>query len=401
MLTIKKENLFIKNINAAINTTIDINLETVPSHYIFFDIETTGLKKESTFVYFIGCIYFQDHHWNLIQFFNEDGCSEKEILASFFSLLSKDSCLIHYNGTRFDVPYLDYRRKLYGFDINLYNFSHIDLYKEFSKFSKLLLLSQKKQKDIENFFGIKREDKLSGKQLISVYHSYLNEKTEELFSLLTLHNNDDLLGLFSLFTCFLPYEFLSCITCLDNHNFSINAISKNTTSKNAASENTVSKSTLLKNNMANTNVDTALSLSFSLPLSLPKEIRRKKDGIYFHIEKNNGIFSFPIRKTELKFFYPNYKDYYYLTEEDYAIHKSIAQYVDKNYRRKATAKTCYQRKESEFFPIFPTFPKNNLDSFEQFRINYTDKQIYIEYTENLSNDFWKLYIHSYYLHLMK
>lgn len=57
------------------------------------------------------------------------------------------------------------------------------------------------------------------------------------------------------------------------------------------------------------------------------------------------------------------KDYYYLPKEDRAIHRSIACYVDKAYRQKATAATCYIRQEGIFLPSFwhftaPTFRKS-------------------------------------------
>ena len=41
-----------------------------------------------------------------------------------------------------------------------------------------------------------------------------------------------------------------------------------------------------------------------------------------------------IYQGELKHFYPNYREYYYLPHEDRAIHKSVALYVDRNFRTK-------------------------------------------------------------------
>lgn len=357
MFIVKKELSYIEN----------KTLSLIPSNYIFFDIETTGLKKETRLVYLIGCIYFKDNTWNFIQFFNDDGNSEEEIIHNFFSLLYSDTCLVHYNGIRFDVPYIDYKRKLYKFKTNLYNFSQLDLYCEFSKLKNILMLDGRKQKDLERFFGLSRKDQLSGGELIHVYQSYLKTQNQKLLSLLLLHNEDDILGLLSLLIYFLPYS------KLNNGKFTIKNLTKTT--------------------------DT-LTVFFSIPLALPREFRKKKEGIYFKIEKKSGIFSLPILRQELKFFYPNYRDYYYLPAEDYAIHKSIAQFVEKDYRKKATAKTCYQKKEGEFLPICKTFPKESLAPLEQFRTEYSDKQIYIEYKKELPVDFWKLYINSYYLSLL-
>ena len=49
---------------------------------------------------------------------------------------------------------------------------------------------------------------------------------------------------------------------------------------------------------------------------------------------------------QLKHFYPDYRDYYYLPFEDTAIHRSVGEYVDRSARKKATAKTCYTKKRA-------------------------------------------------------
>ena len=52
-----------------------------------------------------------------------------------------------------------------------------------------------KQKAVEAFLGISREDIYTGGQLIDVYRQYLYTKSEELLRLLLLHNEDDLKGM--------------------------------------------------------------------------------------------------------------------------------------------------------------------------------------------------------------
>ncbi|MDO4961689.1 MAG: hypothetical protein Q4E57_07555, partial [Eubacteriales bacterium] len=53
---------------------------------------------------------------------------------------------------------------------------------------------------------------------------------------------------------------------------------------------------------------------------------------------------------ELRSFYADYKNYYYLPAEDMAVHKSVGEFVDKKARRQATARTCYQRVKGLFIP---------------------------------------------------
>ena len=71
----------------------------------------------------------------------------------------------------------------------------------------------------------------------------------------------------------------------------------------------------------------------------------------------------------------NYKDYYYLPEEDTAIHKSVAFYVDKNYRTKAKAATCYSKKTGCFLP------QHQVVVSPYFKLEYHDKITYFELTD--------------------
>ena len=60
--------------------------------------------------------------------------------------------------------------------------------------------------------------------------------------------------------------------------------------------------------------------------------------------------SIRVYKGTLKYYYPNYKDYYYLIYEDTTIHKGVGEFVDKDARIKATKETCYTKKDSVFLP---------------------------------------------------
>ena len=42
------------------------------SKLVFFDIETTGFAADSTYLYLIGCAYYKDGSFQLIQWFCED-----------------------------------------------------------------------------------------------------------------------------------------------------------------------------------------------------------------------------------------------------------------------------------------------------------------------------------------
>ena len=46
------------------------------------------------------------------------------------------------------------------------------------------------------------------------------------------------------------------------------------------------------------------------------------------------------------------KEYFYLPAEDTAVHKSVASYVDKEFRQKATKDTCYIKQNGDFLPAY-------------------------------------------------
>ena len=55
----------------------------------------------------------------------------------------------------------------------------------------------------------------------------------------------------------------------------------------------------------------------------------------------------PFYEGELKYFFKDYKSYYYLKYEDTAVHSSVAEWVDKEAKEKCKPGTAYQKKNGE------------------------------------------------------
>ena len=89
--------------------------------------------------------------------------------------------------------------------------------------------------------------------------------------------------------------------------------------------------------------------------------------------------------NKLKYYFENYKEYYYLPEEDMAIHKSLAIYVDKKFRVKATPTTSYTYVELDTILKSPKDFNNWLNSL--YILPYliimkkTDKLVFIHLYE--------------------
>ena len=319
---------------------------------LFFDIETTGFSPETTVVYLIGCVYYSEGSFKSIQWFADDRHSEANILESFFHHLENYKVLVHFNGEGFDIPYILKKCRQYQLDFNFDHIESIDIYKKIKPYKRFLKLDNLKQKTIEQFLGVQREDKYSGGELIQIYGNYLRSKyhnnlqDEELLNLLLLHNEEDIEGLLDV-TDILNYS--------DLFNKSIEVVSVSLTEEE-------------------------LILNVHLECSLPKRISFGNEQCYFIAYGENGTIKVKLYKNELKFFYNNYKDYYYLPEEDTAIHKSVAFYVDKDFRTKAKAANCYSKKTGSFVPQY----KEMITPY--FKIDYFDKITYVETTKDFINN---------------
>lgn len=337
---------------------------------VFFDIETTGFSPKTSALYLIGVLYNERGNWHIKQWFADDYTSEKEILTHFFDFLKNYHYLIHYNGLGFDIPFLKEKCSQYEMFAEyemIDKISQIDIYKRIFPHKKKLKIENIKQKTIESFLHIHREDPYHGRELIKVYRNYLKQKQAKntleanaLLSPLILHNEEDLSGM-------LNFSGILHLTDLLDGKMDFSSISMTVDEKK-------------------------LTVTAILPSSMPCSLSYKGIKDLLTIEENIltlQIFSY---QGELKFFYENYKDYYYLPIEDTAIHKSVAAFVDKDYRQKAKRENCYQRKEGIFFPVYHSC------SMPLFRTEYKDTISYFLYEENfIPNTEWITdYLHGYF-----
>lgn len=322
-----------------------------PSDCLFFDIETTGFAVRTTHVYLIGCIFHSGQQWMCTQWFAQTHEEEKEVIAAFFHFMQNYKVLIHFNGEGFDIPYLRQKAELLHITPHFEHLISIDLFRVVSSCKKFLKLENYKQKSIEKFLGVEREDQYNGGELINVYTEYQKTQDSEAYHLLLLHNSDDISGL----TCLLP---ILTYTCLLNGAFTLDSI---------------------------TQMPEEIIFNCRLACEVPKRVSLGYKDFYITAYGTNLKLRVKIYSSELKYFYSNYHDYYYLPAEDMAMHKSVAFYVDKDFRTKAKAANCYSRKTGTFIPqlseIVPTY----------FKVDYYDKTMYIELTEDLLNDTDLLY----------
>ena len=338
--------------------------------FLFFDIETTGFSKDNTILYLIGCGYFIENGFQFIQWFNDDGTSEEEILLAFHDILKqKDWQLVTFNGNSFDIPYLKRHYELNELPCDIESFPSLDFYQFLKPFQSLFQMTHGKQKDWEHFLELYREDIYDGGQLIAVYKEYLMNKEEALLHNLLLHNEEDLLGMKYLLPLFSYRMLLSKDLSLIQVSPGESLFEKGTGS---------------------------IAISCKLPLALPKPLNFSTSIGSISTDKNDSsilIISLPYIEETLKHFFKDYRNYYYLPEEDRAVHKSVGCYVERKYRRAAKASTCYIKKEGIFLPIPKTQKHYGIqierypyqDSFPLYKREFKSPRSFAEF-DNLFSD---------------
>lgn len=322
---------------------------------LFVDIETTGLSAAYSSIYLMGCCFFQNGEWQIRQWLCEKDEEEAELLNAFYKHLSSYSILIHFNGNQFDLPFIIKRAQKYDIPISFDTMEGVDLYKRIFPYRHFLRLANCKQKTLEEFLDIRRKDEYSGGELIHIYKQFCKEPTDDAMELLLLHNRDDVYGMLRLLPILSYADFF-------NEPLTVRKVETNTT-KDAFGK-----------------PQKELLLYFTLTTRLPKPISCHGNDCYFTGKNTDGMIKVPIFCEEMKYFYSDYKNYYYLPHEDMAIHKSVSMYVDPAFREQANASTCYTRKTGEYLPQWDVL-------FEPFfKREYDSKHLFFELNDEFKNN---------------
>lgn len=178
---------------------------------LFFDIECTGLSPKNSFIYLIGCAQRKGNEITLTQFFATDYDDEKQILIKFEEYLKDFNIVLGYNSTRFDEPFIQTRYQKYGLETRLGKIKHKDMYLTTTKAKCLLNLPNYKQKTLEEFLGLNREDKYNGGELIPVYQSFVETGDLKAKELVLLHNHEDVKGMIHVIDILSYSDLLKCV----------------------------------------------------------------------------------------------------------------------------------------------------------------------------------------------
>lgn len=334
---------------------------SLSSDTLLFDIETTGLSADTSYLYLIGAICLEDGEPTLLQWFCDEYSEEKEVLSSFRDFIKNYTRLVHYNGTGFDIPYLNKKFKRHCLSYVIDTEGTLDIYKLLLPFRKHTCFPDFKQKTIEQCAGFTRTDTFSGGDLTDVYAAYAgkyrlatltgnSEDADALRYVMLLHNHDDLIGLF----------FLYNKTKLDD--FFTGHL----------------QPSVIK-------LEQGLLYTFDFPL-LPFPISLMQNECVFTVTEKETDLLLPFYDGELKYFFKDYRNYYFLKYEDTAVHASIAEWVDKEAKEKCKPSTAFQKKAGTFLalPFHKPEQKEELTEFPMFYQEYKTLPAYIEFNAGLA-----------------
>lgn len=420
-----------------------------PDRILALDIETTGLSPQQNAIYLIGCAYREDGVWRLIQWFDETGTGESDILTSFLLFAKKYDTLLHYNGARFDLPFLSARIVHNGLQLlpGAENFpadrKSVDLYKLLQPYKKLFSLPDLRQQTVEQFVGTGRTEDRSGKDLVRIYRAYaaaelaacstrtnaqeeihrdldrakriamveqmleqnslytelsLTETASDpetkagrasMRSMLLEHNAADTAGLIAI-SDLLAWNDLFCAE-LDVYKAQAN------TYRNADGDPVQELIMYAHADVIPETAGGAAAESFWSSAEALPPITANADGAYLTVNGRRITIKVPIYNGRIYYYYANYKDYYYLPELDQAIHKSISTFVDESRRVQATPRTCYTAKVGSFLPEWKLLHE------PVFRREYDEKGAWFEFTQEMKRDkaFFSEYAGHVYRHILR
>lgn len=290
-----------------------------------FDIETTGFSAARTSLYLIGCAARKENLLIVDQFFAETPADESDVLHAFLDYLQNFDTIITFNGIGFDIPYLTNKCQKYKIPEPFSAYEYVDIYKMISGFRFLFALPNLKQKTVEQFIGLEREDAYNGGELIDVYKACQKNPDKKLISLLKQHNYEDVIDMPKL---------LSVLSYVKLFEGAFNVTS------------------ICANESVSYDGKPCREILFSMQniFPVPKRVSCHYEDFHLVVDTDQTTLCVRLYTGELKYFLSDYKNYWYLPEEDLAIPSSLAASIPKERRKKLPQEPAIKKRMPFLFP---------------------------------------------------
>ncbi|MCR4672445.1 MAG: ribonuclease H-like domain-containing protein [Lachnospiraceae bacterium] len=320
---------------------------------ILVNIETTGLRPSSCFVFMAGWAVLAEGcegsslEMNCRTLLAEARRDEEALLGALREAISGSRRLVLFGAYSFVLRFLSERWNTYEDGDFLPSGTEVlCLQKMLAPWKERLRLSSLRKYDIENRLGFRRSDRISGEELVKKYSEWEKERTENCRERLLAHSQEDLRSLAFMSRCLVFNDFA------ESPDGSLEELSLPDSG--------------------------TLCVRLSMPYEFPCSASWENGYALISFTGRTSGFHIACFKGTLKYFFPGkVSNYYYLPDEDCAVHKSVARFVDRDHRVKASPATCYSKREGVFLPL----PENSPYSLEYpvFTPEYRSHLSYAEF----------------------
>lgn len=353
----------------------EAELKYLDENTCLLDIETTGLSPNYCHIYMIGLSRITGDIENIKSgdnisvritlLFAEDPSEEEDILLEFSDYSKNTKQFITFNGLTFDFPFIKSRFNKYGMDYDYKKYNQIDIYKKCKGLKSLLKLNNLKQKTIEAFLGIEREDKYSGGELIEQYKTYTKTGDKELYNNLITHNLEDVQGMVDLLVILRYTDIVDIIDW--------KAVPKITYSDN----------------------EKEITTTLPLKYPIPKRLVLRKEYYYIILEDSRVKALLSPKDTKMKYYLKNFRDYSYIPNEGIIIPNKLLNPANKKNAVPAKKENCFVEKKGLFLPVLD---KTMFEEDKLYRESYSDKECYIDIIDKTDDS---VYIKNYIFHVIE
>ncbi len=332
---------------------------TIPNDYFFFDIETTNLSPKTSYIYLIGYMQMEGSECILTSVFCEDYNEEKELLLYFKEHYDSQKTLVHFNGSTFDIPYLNHKFIRHKMNYSLEGCKSLDIYKALFHYKKYFDTTDLKLKTVEYLAGYNRTDTFSGADLALLYEELTGmrrlyevskkadafDRIKAITSCMLLHNAEDIDGLY--------YIYKKCGFLQEPHDITFEM--------------------------------TPYQLIINIPYPLFPVTFEADTGLYVIICSENATEMIISLKTGLlHYYFDDYKNYTYILSEGQAMLSSIATGIAKENKQKAGRELAFAKKEGIFLPVSKAYREYALDNhIYLFGESYKGRHDFVEFQSNV------------------
>ncbi len=165
---------------------------------LIFDIETMGFR--SVPIILIGIARIYDNNILIDQYLSRNPKEEPAILTAFVNRLRENDTIITFNGTRFDMPFVEDRLSYHKIKETICNKTHHDAL-PLSRYAWKTKLPNCKLATLEkHILGIEREDDIPSRSVPDFYRTYIRHKNIGPLVSIINHNKQDLITLAKIFS---------------------------------------------------------------------------------------------------------------------------------------------------------------------------------------------------------